>query len=97
MSSDTIISWNVRSNLSWFDFQGKTNPFDLGMAMTSYEIKILPEIVTVDEEDRIQGVERLTADARFYTNLSWSTSIRADILAHEQLHFDIAEVYARKI
>jgi hypothetical protein len=53
MSSDTIISWNVRSNLSWSDFQGETNPFDLGMAMTSYEIKILPEIVTVDEEDRI--------------------------------------------
>ncbi len=48
-------------------------------------------------EDNIQNYENLTVVAKFYKDKSWVTSRTDGLLAHEQLHFDIAELYARKI
>ncbi len=96
---DTTISWRQTVKLNWSDFQGETNPDAFGKAKTSYKIEIIPEDVRVDEHDRIQGFESLTTEARFYKRQSWTTVNGNDtiVLAHEQLHFDIAELFARKI
>ena len=86
-------------NLSWSDFQGVVDPNTFGRAKTSYKIDIIPENVKVDEQDRIQGFEALTVDARFYKKQSWTTVPINDtiVLGHEQIHFHIAEIFARKI
>ena len=94
---DSIISWNANTLLSWNDFQGELQPNVYGSAMTIYSIDISPENVLVDENDMIQNYEELTCDAKFYKYLSWSVTNNKTILNHEQLHFDIAEVFARKL
>lgn len=94
---DTVISWKSSIHLTWNDFQGETEPIDYAEAMTGYKIDIIPENVMVDEQDRIQGYEKLSVEARFYKNYSWTSTGSQTLLKHEQLHFDIAELYARKI
>ena len=95
---DATIIWDTSKKLTWDDFQAETDPENFGQAKTSYSIKIVPETVTVDENDIIQGYENMTVQAEFYKNRSWSLAkFDTVVLAHEQLHFDIAEIYARKI
>lgn len=94
--SNTII-WNQDQKLEWRDFTGVLDPNIFGNALTSYKIEIVPENVLVDAEDNIQGYENLTVVAKFYKDKSWTISQNENLLAHEQLHFDIAEVYSRML
>ena len=97
-SQEDIIIWNVSYELSWGDFQGKTEPNNYGKAKTSYSIQIIPEEVQVDHQERIIGYEKMTVRAIFQKKLSWSMAkFDTIVLNHEQVHFDIAELYARKI
>tara|TARA_R100000935_G_scaffold23395_3_gene42763 strand:- start:5446 stop:6045 length:600 start_codon:yes stop_codon:yes gene_type:complete len=96
-NGQSIIDWDSARKLRWTDFKGKVDPNKFGSAMTSHKIEILPTNVLVDENDNIQNYEQMTVEAQFFTNKSWTTSNNNDILKHEQLHFDIAELYARKI
>ncbi|PHR72196.1 MAG: hypothetical protein COA67_05140 [Lutibacter sp.] len=96
--ANSTIVWEESRKLTWNDFEGKTDSINFGKAKTSYSIKILPEQVTVDENDNIQGVENMTVQAEFDKKQSWSLAkFDTVVLSHEQLHFDIAELYARKI
>ncbi|WP_034061964.1 DUF922 domain-containing protein [Lacinutrix jangbogonensis] len=96
---ESTISWKPTLKLSWLDFQGEVSPDVYGKANTSYKIEIVPADVLVDEQDNIQDYEKLTVDARFYKKQSWTTVLVSDtiVLNHEQLHFDIAELFARKV
>ncbi len=96
-SNLNTIVWNHNEKLEWKDFTGILAPNLFGNALTSYKIEIVPENVLVDAEDNIQGYENLTVIAKFYKDKSWTISQTEDLLAHEQLHFDIAELYARRI
>ena len=96
-SIDSIISWSKTSKLEWQDYTGKMNPDIFAFAITSYKIDIVPENVKVDAHDHILNYQDLTVSANFYKNHSWTISADIDLLNHEQLHFDIAELYARKI
>ena len=95
--SVNYISWGDDYQLKWIDFQGETEGNFILAASTSYKIDLLPESVMVDENDQIQGYEKLTVVANFYKNSSWHTTNSQHILKHERLHFDIAELFARKI
>ncbi|MBX2827000.1 MAG: DUF922 domain-containing protein [Flavobacteriaceae bacterium] len=94
---DSVMVWNSAKKLMWSDFQGKVGEYDFGRASTSYKIVIVPETVLVDEEDRIQGYEKITAHAHFYKTTSWTSTQNYQVLVHERLHFDIAELFARKV
>ncbi len=95
---NSTIVWEESKKLTWNDFQGVTDSINFGKAKTSYRIRINPEEVTVDENDNIQGYENMTVQAEFDKKHSWSLAkFDTVVLAHEQLHFDIAELYARKI
>jgi len=96
-ASNSFISWAENYSLSWNDFQGPPDENYTMAALTSYKIDLLPEAVMVDENDQIQGYENLTVVANFYKNSSWHSTISDHILQHERLHFDIAELFARKI
>ncbi|MDC8005660.1 DUF922 domain-containing protein [Aureisphaera galaxeae] len=94
---DSVVVWNPTKKLMWTDFQGEVGKYDFGRASTSYKIVIVPETVLVDEDDRIQGYEKMTAKAHFYKTTSWTATQNYQVLVHERLHFDIAELFARKV
>ncbi len=96
----SIIEWNEARKLKWSDYQGVINKNDaLGYVKTVYKIEIFPSNVQVDSQDRVIGYKQLTAKAIFFKNKSWVTAEEnlGQILQHEQLHFNIAELYARRL
>ena len=94
---DSIIEWNHNQKLSWNDFLDKPDDNIIADALTSYKIEVIPSNVIVDEQDRIQNYHELSVKANFYKYHSWSIEKTKELLKHEQLHFDIAELYARKM
>jgi hypothetical protein len=89
---ENFLVWNENKPLEWNDFSGQTND------SSNYDAEAFAEV-------RYRYSFKSTADfhfevlASFNKNISWSRKQRRsqDLLKHEQLHFDIAEVYARKM
>lgn len=81
--------------LTWADFKGKIPPAAVPAATTAsgisyrYSANLIHHEVDLDFE----------VTAFFYPNESWYKPEICDdlILSHEQLHFDIAELFARKM
>jgi hypothetical protein len=84
-----VIVWNEYRPLTWEDFKGKRTEDAAGDAGTVVQIKAKPYMV--------KNEVRYDVSAVFVVNKSWSDAQTKELLAHEQLHFDIAELYARKI
>jgi hypothetical protein len=84
-----LLEWNEFYKLSWEDFQGERTEGSIGDAGTSVSIKAKPYMVN----------NKVMYDvyAYFNRNKSWASDKSDKLLEHEQLHFDIAELYARKI
>jgi hypothetical protein len=87
--SRDVLEWNEYRPLTWDDFLGKRAEDAAGDAGTVVQIKAKPYMV----KDQV----RYEVAAIFVKNKSWTDAQTKELLAHEQLHFDIAEVYARKI
>lgn len=89
-SDNKYIYWNKDRKLTWSDFKGKPQK-RFAAASTVYNLdKNIFEINSKTYEVKI--------DAIFYCFDSWKKTEWAndDVLAHEQKHFDIVELYARK-
>jgi hypothetical protein len=86
---EELIDWNSRRLLTWADFKGAPNPnSDAAASTTTYlgiEYKISSKGFTYDIQ------------CRFSRTRSWGLSKTEYILKHEQGHFDIAEIFARKL
>lgn len=88
------ISWNAEHRLTWADFKAKAPQSDRAAATTASGI-------TYRYSSTISG-NRAEVDfeisTHFYPNKSWYQPHLVDsvILSHEQLHFDISELFARK-
>ena len=89
------IPWSESFRLSWDDFRG-TIPPDASAAATTasgisynYSANLMFNEVTLDFE----------VNAFFYPQESWYRPAVCDsiVLSHEQLHFDITELYARRM
>ena len=89
------ISWESSRKLKWSDFKGKV-PVDAVPAATTasgisyeYSANLMHHEVNLDFEVK----------AYFYPNESWYKPdiCNAHVLQHEQLHFDISEIFARKM
>ncbi len=96
-SNENIIEWKSDRKLLWSDFLGEPNTDIFAFALTSYKIEIFPNDVMVDENNNIQNYKDLHLNALFYKNHSWVIKKNEKLLQHEQLHFDIAELFARKM
>ncbi len=88
-SKDTIY-WSVSRKVEWKDFKGKpdksTNLLAMTQAGIGYEVAC------------INGDLKLKIYCYFNVNKSWTKERESDeLLAHEQLHFDITELYTRKL
>jgi hypothetical protein len=91
--TDSIIYWDINRKLQWSDFLDSVP--DAGTA--SNMIAITPvEIITKGYWDK--NMPNFTVMVYFMKYEAWTKDNSSSIvLNHEQLHFDIAELYARKI
>lgn len=89
------ILWSSEHRLSWPDFKGTPPVGDRAAAVTASGITY--QFSTLESRN---GVEiDFEVIAFYYPNKSWYRPEAASplILSHEQLHFDISEMYARKM
>ncbi len=89
------MAWDEHNKLSWNDFKAKPNYSVNAVATTASGITFGFSIKETD--NRVISFET-EIHAHFYPEKSWYKPelSNAHILAHEQLHFDITELYARK-
>ncbi|MDX1629851.1 MAG: DUF922 domain-containing protein [Fulvivirga sp.] len=83
------IAWNAHYKLNWSDFKAKKDMNIFGDAGTAVKIKAKPYLQ--------KKTVHYQVFALFDKSKSWAHDTSDKLLAHEQLHFDIAELYARKI
>ncbi len=83
------IYWRPDSLLAWNDFQGKAEEESDFSSITDWGISFQYTILQ----------NEFSADVKCYFNKngSWTKTNSLYVLRHEQCHFDLAEVYARKL
>ncbi|MDC7993992.1 DUF922 domain-containing protein [Altibacter sp. HG106] len=89
------VPWSEANTLTWDDFQGVPESLGTYVASTnsgisfSYSFVMSEGVLEVD----------YTVRSNFYPQLSWYIPERVNdyILKHEQTHFDISELFARKL
>ena len=93
-NEETVI-WNESRRLTWDDFRADPNLSTDAVALTASGITFGYSVKTSGA--RIIGFSTST-EAHFYPDKSWYLKDKGDayILGHEQLHFDITELYVRK-
>ena len=84
-----FIEWNEHYKLSWDHFENTVDDGRFGDAGTAVKIIAKPYFVGKSIEYNVYAL--------FDRQKSWAFEKDDALLAHEQLHFDIAELYARKI
>ncbi|MDJ1471146.1 DUF922 domain-containing protein [Xanthocytophaga flava] len=88
---DSIL-WNPTEKLRWVDFQGPPNPQAL------FEKAACASSIYVKGGKRSVGFPDFIVGCYFLKKQSWTLdTLSESLLRHEQGHFDIAELYARKI
>jgi hypothetical protein len=84
------IEWDENRKLTWSDFRGKPNKISRNEALTDSGMSIGLECNEQTSE--------VTIECFFDPKKSWSKNEKSDyLLAHEQLHFDITELFVRKL
>ncbi|SFZ92792.1 protein of unknown function [Flaviramulus basaltis] len=93
---EPIISWNESYKLSWSDFKAKPDNNTSAVAITASGITFGFSVTQTDRNDVVSFSTEVYA--HFYPEQSWYKVEQADthVLGHEQLHFDITELHARK-
>ena len=93
---DDTISWNENRKLTWADFKDRPNLNSGAVALTASGITFG---FSIQKSGGKPVSFNTTVESLFYPDKSWYITERADsyILGHEQLHFDIAELFARKM
>jgi hypothetical protein len=88
-NNEELIDWKSSQQLKWSDYKGSPNPSSDAAAATTTYLGI---------EYNIDG-NALTykIQCRFSKTRSWGRSQTEYLLAHEQGHFDIAEIFARRL
>lgn len=91
---ETIL-WKNEKRLSWSDF--KAEPSNQGSAAAITASGISYQFSTMEANGDFEL--DYTVNTYFYPNKSWYHPALCDevILSHEQLHFDITELFARKM
>ncbi len=95
-AQEETIKWDADRRLSWEDFKGKPEENSPAAAITASGISYY--FSTYEDHNGEMGIN-YTVTTYFYPNKSWYNRQLGDriILSHEQLHFDIAELFARKM
>jgi hypothetical protein len=87
--NEELIDWKVSRQLTWSDYKGKPDPDSDAAASTTTYLGIEYKM----DEKGFGWMIR----CRFSITRSWGRNKTDNILKHEQGHFDIAEIFARKL
>tara|TARA_B100000809_G_scaffold245063_1_gene271649 strand:+ start:2449 stop:2991 length:543 start_codon:yes stop_codon:yes gene_type:complete len=95
-NDEVTISWSESKKLNWTDFKAQVEPHIDAVAVTASGITFS---FSVNQSDSKFVDFNAVAKAHFYPEQSWYFKGKVDdyILAHEQLHFDITELYVRQL
>jgi hypothetical protein len=86
--NDGGLVWQAERRLSWEDFQSEADMKEPLHAMTSTNIEV--------QANCYGGRMQFEVKCVFKTQDSWSKNKQSvQLLAHEQMHFDLTEVHAR--
>ncbi|PQB06672.1 hypothetical protein BST83_05495 [Polaribacter filamentus] len=88
--TEDYLIWTIERKLNWKDFKSIEKTKNIGVAQTAASIEIKP----FRNKNKKYDYKVLS---KFYKNKSWTETENSEVLIHEQLHFDIAELYARKM
>lgn len=93
LSQDTLKCWSSTDKLKWSDFKGKVPSAGLSSSDKA-ACSSMPKPYPLQENDSTYSYK---VKAMFYRYKSWAKAKDTTqyLLAHEQLHFDISELYAR--
>jgi len=86
---NSLIDWNAGRKLNWSDFKAEPKKDYAAAALTSTSIKI--------DCGYSNNIAKYHISCSFDKKKSWGRVKNDYILSHEQAHFDIAEIYARKL
>ena len=95
IAQESAIPWRADMELDWSDFRGKPNKESIIAAVTASGISYT---FNATERDGFYEVE-YQVETFFYPDQSWYQPEMCDdlVLSHENLHFDITELFARKM
>jgi hypothetical protein len=85
---EELLTWNIK-RLEWSDYKGKPDPNSDAAASTATYLGIEYNVKNENISYKVS--------CYFSKNKSWGLAKTEYILSHEQGHFDIAEVFARKL
>jgi hypothetical protein len=87
--NEELVQWSPAKKLSWSDYKGNADPASGAAASTATYLGI----------DYNFGPEGFSykINCSFSKTKSWGLHKNDHILGHEQGHFDIAEIFARKL
>jgi hypothetical protein len=88
--SNSLIDWSADRKLTWDDFKAKADKNSPNAALTGTNIKF-------DFSYSSDKGFTYHITCQFDKNSSWGRVKTDYILSHEQGHFDMAEIYARKL
>lgn len=91
-NQDSSKCWRENDKLTWSDFKGVPPIED----STSFAKATSPTRILV-RPVKIKGVLTYRVTPIFITSKAWKKDTSIALLEHEQLHFDLAELYARKL
>jgi len=86
---EELIAWKVTRQLTWNDYKGTPDPNSDAAASTTTYLGIEYKLDNNGFGWKIQ--------CSFSITRSWGRSKTDPVLKHEQGHFDIAEIFARKL
>lgn len=87
--NEELLDWSATRKLSWADYKATPNPDSDAAASTTTYLGIDYNITNTSFSYKIES--------RFSKTRSWGLHKTEYILSHEQGHFDIAEIFARKL
>lgn len=90
--SDSI-RWSKEVKLEWKDFKGAVPFGDLGIKKAASSLETLASGIDFYED----SIPVFKVEAIFIKSKSWTILKNDDLLKHEQGHFDITEIYVRKL
>jgi hypothetical protein len=97
VQDEETITWTESQKLHWGNFEGEPEYNTEAVAITASGITYGFSSKTYSNSDKIDYATKVLA--QFYPEKSWYLKERVTdtVLGHEQLHFDITELHARKL
>lgn len=86
---EELLEWNASKKLTWNDYKANPDPSTDAAASTTTYLSIEYNITSTSFGYKIKS--------NFSKTRSWGLHKTDYILTHEQGHFDIAEIFARKL